>query len=77
MADGLDGFQGHVLFVLSGDDMTAAEFRDTVSASRRWRRLLRDTRVSLLELPGANHTFSRSEWRDQVSDWTAEWVQSW
>jgi hypothetical protein len=28
-------------------------------------------------LAGADHTFSTRAWRDQVSDWTAQWVQAW
>ena len=26
---------------------------------------------------GADHTFSRREWRDQVANWTTDWVRSW
>jgi hypothetical protein len=74
MAEGLRHFKGRVLLILSGDDLTAAEFRDTVKASRRWRRLLAQPQVTIRELPAANHTFSRREWRDQVAAWTREWL---
>jgi exosortase A-associated hydrolase 1 len=74
MADGLQHFKGRVLLILSGDDLTAAEFRDTVKASRRWRRLLAQPRVTIREYPAANHTFSRRDWRDQVAAWTREWL---
>ena len=76
MADGLARFTGRVLFILSGDDLTAGEFRDAVKASRRWRRLLRGPRVTKQEFPEANHTFSRSEWRDRVARWTVEWLEA-
>ena len=77
MADGLRHFKGRVLLILSGDDLTAAEFRDTVKASRRWRRLLAQPRVTIREYPAANHTFSRRDWRDQVAVWTREWLRKW
>ncbi len=70
-------FTGPMLLILSGDDLTAAEFRDTTKISRHWRRLLARPRVTIRELPEANHTFSRREWRDQVAAWTREWLQEW
>lgn len=77
MAEGWQQFQGRVLLVLSGDDLTAAKFRDMTKASRRWRRLLAQSRVMIHEHPEANHTFSRREWRGQVADWTREWLMGW
>lgn len=74
MAEGLRHFNGRVLLILSGDDLTAAEFRDTTKASRRWRRLLAQPQVTIREFPAANHTFSRRDWRDQVTVWTQEWL---
>lgn len=77
MAECLRRFHGPVLLVLSGDDLTAAEFRDAAQGSALWRTLLDEPRVARRELPGANHTFSRREWRDAVTDWTLEWLRSW
>ncbi|MDS4040352.1 MAG: hydrolase 1, exosortase A system-associated [Candidatus Competibacter sp.] len=77
MADGLRRFAGPVLLILSGDDLTAAEFRDTTQASRHWRCLLAQSRVTVLDFPEANHTFSRREWRDQVATWTRDWLRGW
>ena len=77
MEEGLSEFRGRVLLVLSGNDYTAQEFKNLVAASRRWRRLLADARVVRYDLAEANHTFSRSAWRDQVARWTAAWVESW
>ena len=76
MEDGLRRFQGRILLILSGNDLTAQEFKDVVARSRRWRRLLGGRRVTRHELPEANHTFSRSDWRDQVARWTEAWVRS-
>jgi exosortase A-associated hydrolase 1 len=77
MAEGLSRFAGPILLILSGNDLTAAEFRDTVAASPRWRRLLRQPRINRHELSAANHTFSRREWRQQVMEWTLQWLRSW
>jgi exosortase A-associated hydrolase 1 len=77
MEEGLRGFRGRVLLILSGNDYTAQEFKDLVAASRRWRRLLAEARVVRHDLADANHTFARSAWRDQVARWTATWVESW
>lgn len=77
MADGWRRFRGPILLILSGDDLTAAEFRDMTKASRHWRRLLAQPQVTVREHPEANHTFSRREWRDRVTDWTHEWLRAW
>lgn len=77
MLDGLRSFRGRVLLILSGDDLTASEFKDVVAGSRVWRRLLRSRTIARRDLPGANHTFARREWRDQVAAWTLEWMRSW
>ena len=77
MAEGLGRFKGKVLLILSGDDLTAQEFAQAVRDSKQWRKLLADDRVERRDLPRANHTFSRREWREQVAAWTADWVRSW
>jgi uncharacterized protein len=75
MAEGLAKFAGPVLVILSGQDLTAREFEDSARLSATWPRLLADRRVSRRNLPAADHTFSRREWRDKVGEWTSEWVQ--
>lgn len=70
-------YRGRVLVILSGSDLTAQEFKDLVGASRPWRRLLRAPTVVRRDLPGADHTFSRADWRDRVADWTVSWLHSW
>ena len=75
MAAGWRRFDGPILLILSGDDLTAAEFCDTAAASTAWRGLLAAPNVTRHDLPGATHTFSRREWRDQVARWTLEWVR--
>jgi exosortase A-associated hydrolase 1 len=75
MQTGLRRFRGPVLLILSGNDLTAQEFRDMVARSRGWRSLLHAPRVTQRMLREADHTFSRREWRDQVAAWTADWTK--
>jgi exosortase A-associated hydrolase 1 len=77
MLDGWEVFSGRVLLILSGNDLTATEFKSLVMSSRQWRRLLRSPRVTRRDLPDADHTFSQREWRDQVAIWIVEWIKSW
>jgi exosortase A-associated hydrolase 1 len=77
MLEGWKAFSGRVLLILSGNDLTAKEFKNLVASSPQWRRLLQSPRVTRRDFPEADHTFSRREWRDQIATWTAEWVKSW
>lgn len=77
MAQSLARFRGHVLVILSGNDLTANEFRQVCQRDPQWRRLLRSSHVTERSLAPANHTFSKAEWRDQVARWTAEWMRAW
>ena len=74
MAEGLARFEGRVLLILSGRDLTAREFEDAVAASPRWRALLDAERVTLRRLADADHTFSNRAWRDRVALWTQDFV---
>ena len=75
MLRGMQRFKGRVLLILSGDDLTAAEFRNLVSASPEWQQQMQNPTVQVQELKQANHTFSRRDWREQVERWTIDWVQ--
>lgn len=77
MLDGLSRFKGKVLLILSGNDLTAQEFSDLLKSSRKWQRILESVQIQRRDLPDANHTFSRKEWRDQIATWTREWLASW
>lgn len=77
LLDAMRRFPGRVLFIFSGADLTAQEFLDMTKASRPWQQLLAAPAVQQHTLAGADHTFSTRAWRDQVADWTADWVQAW
>lgn len=76
MAAGLASFNGASLFILSGRDLTAGEFKDAVKESRQWRKLLKRNNATVHHYPAADHTFSTREWRDQVAQWTLKWLDS-
>jgi exosortase A-associated hydrolase 1 len=77
MRDAFERFGGQTLLIISGEDLTAREFEDVVKASSHWRALLGSPRVTRRDLIEADHTFSRKAWKDQVADWTGEWLRSW
>jgi exosortase A-associated hydrolase 1 len=77
MRKGMEGFEGQTLLILSGDDLTAKEFKDEVARTSEWARALGRDSVEKRELVEANHTFSRRNWRDQVAGWTRRWMESW
>jgi uncharacterized protein len=77
MRAGLHAFGGHTLLVIGGADLTGREFCDVAGSTPVWKRLLSAPRVTWRRLEDADHTFSRRAWRDQVAEWTREWVVSW
>lgn len=72
----LGQFQGQVLVMLSGADLTAQEFDGLPHQSPKWQQLMAAPRIMRKTLPRADHTCSRREWKDQVALWTGEWIKS-
>lgn len=70
-------FEGKILLIVSGRDLTAKEFLDAVADSSDWQQRMHSPAVTRQDLPSADHTFSRRAWRDQVAAWTIAWLQSW
>ncbi len=77
MREGLGRFRGRGLFIISGTDLTAREFLDMAGGSREWRALLAAPTMARQTLEAADHTFSRRAWRDQVANWTVQWLRAW
>jgi uncharacterized protein len=67
-------FSGPILFVLSGRDLTAAEFSD-LTGTAAWKRALARPGIEWLRIPEATHTFPSREWRDMVAAHTVQWVK--
>jgi exosortase A-associated hydrolase 1 len=75
VAAGLDKFQGAILLVIAGADVTGAEFVQGIAQHRGLRRRLARPNVTRKVLEAADHTFSTRAWRDQVAHWTGEWLE--
>ena len=69
-------FEAPVRVLLSGNDITAGEFKAIQASDRRWRRAFSRGSVSIAELPDANHTFSSANWRNWVSVKSLEFVRA-
>lgn len=75
MCEGLAGFDGETLLVLSGNDYTAKEFLETVRIDPAWQAQLTRRRVTRLDMPDADHTFSQPAAQQQVEQATVAWLQ--
>ncbi len=73
-ARGLTAFRGEILLVLSGKDLTAAEFR-CAAAESPLEGALMGSSMSCIDLPEANHTFSSAAWRAEVERTTIDWLR--
>lgn len=69
-------FPGPVLLVLSGNDLTASEFVACTNQDT-WRPILARAGMRRLDLPEADHTFSRRRRQDEMSAACADWLRSW
>jgi exosortase A-associated hydrolase 1 len=74
MLAGLEAFDGRILLVLSGRDLTAREFSEYADREPRWVARLNDPRVQRVELSAADHTFSSARWRTDVAEITFRWL---
>jgi exosortase A-associated hydrolase 1 len=76
MRECLKLFSYPVLLILSGRDLVAEEFKETVKGDPEWQSLLKDQRILRHDFSRADHTFSSADWRDQVSSWTLDWIKA-
>lgn len=74
MANGFERFTGPSLFILSGRDYTAQEFKDLIAGSKRWRKLMARRGVERHDHKQADHTFSTRDWHRQLEVWTLDFV---
>lgn len=72
----LEIFSGEVMFLISGNDLTAAEFMDSIGKDLKRQKLMNSNKVKIAGLPGADHTFSRREWMHEVVSQTVSWIKS-
>ena len=75
MAGGLRAFEGPVLLLLSGQDLTAREFLDYAAVDAAWRGLLDAPCIARADFADADHTFSTAGARQLVETRTVEWLR--
>lgn len=63
-----------VLLILSGRDLTAREFTDTLGADPAWTGAWARTALARLDLPEADHTFSDPAMQSAVEQATLDWL---
>ena len=74
MLDGWMAFDGAILLVLSGNDLTAQEFVQTTRDDPRWARALSSPRVQRHEVAQADHTFSSALAHRELAKCSANWL---
>ncbi len=73
MRGSLAAFTLPVLVLLSGQDITAAEFR-VLAETPAWQDLLARPSVTRRAIDSATHTFSSAAWRNEAADITLQWL---
>jgi exosortase A-associated hydrolase 1 len=73
MRSGLAEFRGPVLLLISGRDLTAAEFTDLCARDGAWASLVRRRGVEIQSMETADHTFSAIE----AQSWANETARGW
>jgi exosortase A-associated hydrolase 1 len=74
MLSGFRKFDGQILFLFCGADLTAAEFINFTKQSKGWDRPMSRESVTQLHLPGMDHTFSTRSWRMEIVDRSIRWI---
>ncbi|ASF45363.1 hydrolase 1, exosortase A system-associated [Methylovulum psychrotolerans] len=74
MCEGLAKFPGPVLLLMSGYSLIGKEFDELVSLSARWRAVLAAKALTRIDMPDADHTFSRSQDREKLVNHALTWL---
>ncbi len=73
---GLQLFEGATYILTSGNDYIAQEFKDFTATSALWKSSGLNDKITFYEMADADHTFSRTQWRDEMFQRTEDWVRS-
>jgi exosortase A-associated hydrolase 1 len=76
MYEGLAGFRGRILLLISGKDLTAQEFVELCGVDQRWQRQLARGSVEQVALRDADHTFSNREALTRAIRHTIDWLRA-
>jgi uncharacterized protein len=74
MRECLRRFKFPVLLILSGNDLTADEFKGVVGSDVSWQAILKESRVTRFDFKDADHTFSSEAMRNRVAEETLRWL---
>jgi exosortase A-associated hydrolase 1 len=69
MQIGLKAFEGDICMILSGNDLTAAEFEQQTSKDKLWKKLRRKG-CETHHIKDADHTFSSSKFKENIESIT-------
>ena len=75
MLRGFTRFQGKILILISGRDLTAQEFLDLCASDRRWKKAIARSVVSRESFPDADHTMSTRRDLDAASNACVTWLR--
>ncbi|MCC2614876.1 hydrolase 1, exosortase A system-associated [Aestuariibacter halophilus] len=75
MLQGLRRFTGDISLIISGQDLTAAEFEQVVADSTDWQNSIASKCSNNHRIDAANHTFSSALWRDEVATKTEAFIK--
>lgn len=76
-AVGMERFVGQALIIMSGKDYIAREFDEIVRSSPLWQKLMGVPRVRRIDMPDADHTFSKSGLKREVAMHVLTWLKAW
>jgi len=74
MRNAMRAFDGQVLFLLSGRDLTAREFQDLCANDKVWRGAMSRDAVARADMPDADHTFSARQALDAAVKTSTDWL---
>ncbi len=72
---GLTGFEGAVLLIMSGRDLTAEEFQQEAGPNAHWQAIAARPGFARLDVAVAYHTFSEGQTTAQLAQVLADWLR--
>ncbi|WP_057830068.1 hydrolase 1, exosortase A system-associated [Colwellia sp. TT2012] len=72
MLQGLSKFTGQSHIILSGNDLTADEFRLLVKSNKHWQQVMAQASIEQKIINQADHTFSQRDKQNQLIEFTAK-----
>ena len=69
-------YSGPILLVLSGNDLTAKEFLEALPLEPAWAGALARRRLTRVDIPAADHTFSGTAERLHLESAVGDWLDA-